>query len=291
MADFHTAAELLRLCERGGAPLSRVMIEREIELFETDEETARARMAKTLGVMRDAVDQALRRPQKSMGGLIGGEAAKIFARLEAGETVAGSVLTRAVAYSVGVLEVNASMGLIVAAPTAGASGVVPGVLLALADEHGFSDEALVDALFNTAAVGYLFMRNATVSGARGGCQAEVGTASAMAASAVVELSGGSAAMCLSAASMAIGNVLGVVCDPIAGLVEEPCQKRNAMGAANALAAAEIALAGITPLVNLDEAAEAMLRVGRSMPRELRETALGGLAATPSACAFCGPARQ
>ena len=177
------------------------------------------------------------------------------------------------------------MCLIVAAPTAGSSGVVPGVLLALQEEFHLSDEEITNALFNAGAVGYLAMRNATVAGAVGGCQAEVGVASAMAASAAVELMGGTPEQCLFAASTVLMNMLGLVCDPVGGLVECPCQSRNAAGAANALTAAEMALSGIRQPIPFDEMLAAMYSVGKKLPYELRETALGGCAATPSGCAF------
>ena len=185
-----------------------------------------------------------------------------------------------------VLETNASMGRIAAAPTAGSSGVLPAMLLACQDIHEFSDEQIVDALANAAGIGYLITRNATVSGAEGGCQAEVGAASATAASAACELFGGTPRQCFAAASNAIAGLLGLVCDPIAGLVEAPCQKRNATGVANALVSAQIALAGTDNLVDFDQTVDAMYKVGRSLPFELRESALGGLAAAPSACVFC-----
>ena len=186
-----------------------------------------------------------------------------------------------------VLEVNASMGHIVAAPTAGSAGVVPGLLLALQDCYHISDERLIDGLFNAGAVGYLAMRNATVAGAVGGCQAEVGVAAAMAASAAVELMGGEPEQCLNAATTVLMNMLGLVCDPVGGLVEYPCQNRNAAGAANALVAAELALSGIRQLIPFDEMLDVMYRVGRRLPSELRETALGGCAVAPSACQRCG----
>ena len=193
------------------------------------------------------------------------------------------MLSRAIAYSMAVLEVNASMGLIVAAPTAGSSGVVPGVLLALGEEKNLTDEQLFNGLLNASAIGYILMRNASVSGAEAGCQAEVGAASAMAASAAVEMMGGTPEMCLTAASIALSNLLGLVCDPIAGLVESPCQSRNAIGVANAVTCAELALSGITHPIPFDEMAEAMYRVGKSLPFELRETAMGGCAGTPTGC--------
>lgn len=195
-------------------------------------------------------------------------------------------MVRAIAYAMGVLEVNASMGLIVAAPTAGSSGVVPGVLLALQKEYDISDERVIDALFNASAIGYLAMQNATVAGAVGGCQAEIGVASAMAASATVELMGGTPLQCTEAASTVLMNMLGLVCDPVGGLVEYPCQNRNASGASNALIAAEMSLAGIHQLIPLDEMMDIMYTVGKKLPPELRETALGGCALSPSACARC-----
>lgn len=185
-----------------------------------------------------------------------------------------------------VLEVNASMGLIVAAPTAGSSGVLPGVLLALQEEKQLRDERIHHGLLNASAVGYILMRNASVSGAEAGCQAEVGAASAMAASAVVEIMGGTPEMSLQAASLAMSNLLGLVCDPIAGLVEAPCQSRNSIGASNAITCAELALAGVTHPIPFDEMAEAMYRVGKSIPFELRETAMGGCAGTPTGCSLC-----
>ena len=166
------------------------------------------------------------------------------------------------------------------------SCIVPGLLLAFQKVYGISDEAIRQVLFNAGAVGYLAMRNATVAGAVGGCQAEVGIASAMAASAAVELMGGTPRQCLDAASTVLMNMLGLVCDPVGGLVEYPCQNRNAAGVANALIATEMTLAGVPQLIPFDEMLEAMYKVGKRLPAELRETALGGCAATPSACEAC-----
>ena len=285
--DFKNGKELLELCESYGLPISQVMKQRECELGETSEEAVETRMKRALEIMKESAHTPLTMPKKSMGGLIGGEAKLIHEHCLAGKSMAGSVLSRAIAFSMAVLEVNSSMGLIVAAPTAGSSGIVPGLLLALQEEYGLPDSQILDALFNAGAIGYLAMRNATVAGAVGGCQAEVGVASAMAASAAVELMGGTPSQCLDAASTVLMNMLGLVCDPIGGLVECPCQGRNAAGAANALTAAEIALSGIRQLIPFDEMLDAMYAVGRRLPQELRETAMGGCAVTPSGCsAFC-----
>lgn len=284
--DFKNAAELLSLCRREAVPISRIMLLRECSLGETDTQAVMQRMAKALSIMRSSATIPLTQTMQSMGGLIGGQAQLLSVHAEAGKGICGAVLQKAVTYAMAVLEVNASMGLIVAAPTAGASGVVPGLLLALQEEYNISDERLLYGLLNSGAIGYLAMRNATVAGAVGGCQAEVGIASAMAASAAVELMGGSPEQCLDAASIVIMNMLGLVCDPVGGLVEYPCQNRNAAGVANALVAAEMSLSGIRQLIPFDEMLAVMYRVGRSLPCELKETALGGCAAAPSACERC-----
>ena len=283
--DFKSGAELLQLCRQENLPISQIMRRRECELAETTPDEVERRMARALEIMHDSAAQPLKTAVRSMGGLIGGQARKLSDHR--GRNVCGDVLSRAMTYAMAVQEVNASMGLIVAAPTAGSAGVVPGVLLALQEVRQIPDRRLLDGLFNAGAVGYLAMRNATVAGAVGGCQAEVGVASAMAASACVELMGGGPEACLDAASTVLMNMLGLVCDPVGGLVEYPCQNRNAAGAANALVAAELSLSGIRQLIPFDEMLETMYAVGRRLPAELRETALGGCATAPSACAACG----
>ncbi|OUP55995.1 L-serine ammonia-lyase, iron-sulfur-dependent, subunit alpha [Pseudoflavonifractor sp. An184] len=285
--DFKSSVELLELCRQTQCPISEVMRRRECELGETTRDQVDHRMAKVLEIMRASAALPLKKPSKSMGGLIGGESKKLYDHAARGKAICGDILQRAMTYAMGVAEVNASMGLIVAAPTAGSAGIVPGLLLALQDCYKISDDRLVDALFNAGAVGYLAMRNATVAGAVGGCQAEVGVAAAMAASATVELMGGTPEQCMDAGSTVLMNLLGLVCDPVGGLVEYPCQNRNAAGVANALIAAELSLSGVKQLIPFDEMLETMYAVGRRIPIELRETALGGCAATPSACARCG----
>ena len=282
--DFKNAKELLALCQEKNLPISEVMRQREILLGETSAKIVDQRMDRVLEIMKDAAFSPIKNPVKSMGGLIGGESRKLYEFQFQGKSLCGNVLSRSITYAMATLETNASMGLIVASPTAGSAGIVPG--LALQEVYEFSDEKIRQALFNAGAIGYLAMRNATVAGAVGGCQAEVGIASAMAASAAVELLGGTPLQCTYAASTVLMNMLGLVCDPVGGLVEYPCQNRNAAGVSNALIAAEMSLAGITQFIPLDEMIDTMYTVGKKLPAELRETALGGCAATPSACERC-----
>ena len=284
--DFKNAKELLALCQEKKLPISEVMRQREILLGETTAEIVDQRMDRVLEIMKDAAFSPIKDPVISMGGLIGGEARKLCEFHDLGKSLCGNVLGKGITYAMATLETNASMGLIVASPTAGSAGIVPGMMLALQEVYGFSDKKIRQALFNAGAIGYLSMRNATVAGAVGGCQAEVGIASAMAASAAVELLGGTPLQCTYAASTVLMNMLGLVCDPVGGLVEYPCQNRNAAGVSNALIAAEMSLAGIPQFIPLDEMIDAMYTVGKKLPAELRETALGGCAATPSACEKC-----
>lgn len=283
--NFYTGQALLEVCEKENISISEAMKRREMELGSISEEEIMTKLARAWEIMQNAATNPIKEPRKSIGGLLGGEAKKMNAFREAGNNLCGPMLSRALTYAMAVLEVNATMGLIVAAPTAGSSGVLPGVLLSYKEVMNIPDDVIYKGLLNASAIGYLLMRNASVSGAEAGCQAEVGAASAMAASAVVEMNGGTPKMCLAAASMALSNLLGLACDPIAGLVESPCQTRNSIGAANALTSAEMVLAGVTLPVPFDEMADAMYRVGKSLPFELRETALGGCAGTPTGCSL------
>ena len=290
MMDFKNAKELLHLCEEAGSSISDIMLKREIELGEISEIEALARMEKAFHIMRDSARTPVKTPVKSMGGLIGGEARKLSEHQAAGKGLCGPILEKAITYAMAVLETNSSMGLIVAAPTAGSAGIVPGLMLAFQEIYGSSDEQMIKVLFNAGAVGYLAMRNATVAGAVGGCQAEVGSAAAMAAAALVQMLKGTPKQALDAASIALSNLLGLVCDPVGGLVEVPCQNRNAIGVACAFSSAQLALSSIESLVPFDEMAKVMLAVGHAMPSSLRETAKGGIAIAPSAlsaCARCG----
>ena len=286
--DFLNGQTLLNLCEKEQISISAAMKEREITMGTLSSAEVDDKLTEVLTIMKNSAHKPIQNPGKSIGGLIGGEAKQVADHAKTNASVCGSMLSKAISYSMAVLEVNASMGLIVAAPTAGSSGVIPGTLLALQEEKELSDSTLYSGLLNASAIGYILMRNASVSGAEAGCQAEVGAASAMAASAVVEMMGGTPEMCLTAAGIALSNLLGLVCDPIAGLVESPCQSRNAIGVAHAITSAELALSGVTHPIPFDEMAEAMFRVGKSLPFELRETAMGGCAGTPTGCSLgCG----
>ena len=298
--DFSSGKALLSLCTSNEIPISEAMLRREIQLGETTRDAVLKKLSRSIEIMRTSTTQPLTNPIPSMGGLIGGEAQKVWngaksaipasSSIPASSTgpspLCGMTLSKAIAYAMAVLEVNASMGLIVAAPTAGSSGVIPGAVLSVCEDYGLGDAAVFDGLLNASAIGFLFMRNASVAGAEAGCQAEVGAASAMAASAIAQLLGGSPQQCLQAASLALSNLLGLVCDPIAGLVEAPCQTRNAIGVANAFTSAQLALASVNHPVPFDEMTEAMYKVGKSLPFELRETALGGNAGTPTGCSLC-----
>ena len=282
--DFSSGAEVLALCDARGFSIGEVMRRREADLRGASESAQL--MDAVLAAMRAEVSEPLARPLPSLGGLIGGEARTLFAGTGGPCDICGPVLTKAVAYAMAVLERSATMGVIVAAPTAGSSGVVPGCVLALQEERGLSNDQVADALYCAAAVGAIVEHAASVSGAEGGCQAEVGTASAMAAAALASLLGAAPRQCLTAASVAIANLLGLVCDPVRGLVEAPCQVRNAVGVANAFTAAQMAALGIGFAIPFDEVVEAMRQVGCALPTSLRETAQGGLAACPSACNGC-----
>ena len=283
--NFTNGAELLEYCEKEKKTISEAMFERETTFLEQDPEKTKEKMKKAWSIMQASAKKPLKENIVSMGGMIGGESRKLHTLRENGKNICGDVVSKAIAYAVGVLEVNASMGLIVAAPTAGSSGVIPGVFCSLQENFGFTDEEICKVLFNAAAVGYLITRNATTAGAEGGCQAEIGSAAAMAAPALVHLRGGTPSMMAHACAMAVKNLLGLVCDPVGGLVEVPCVKRNVIGAMDALSAAQMALAGIESRVPPDQVLDAMAEVGRSLPPSLRETGKGGLAATPFGMAY------
>lgn len=277
--NFSTGKELLELCKQSDKSIWEVMLIRESELQGVSTEEVENQMMISLEVMISSIKKGAVNDRKSVSGLIGGEAKMLEEYRLSGKAIAGDVIMKSVINSMAVLEINASMGKIVASPTAGSCGILPGSLVTVGLEKGKSKEEIVKSLITAAAVGYLFSKNATVSGAEGGCQAETGTASAMAAAGLVEMMGGTPEQALSAASFTIKNILGLVCDPIAGLVECPCQKRNALASTNAIISADMALAGMKTIIPFDEVVDTMYRVGKLISPTLRETALGGLADT------------
>lgn len=283
--DFTSGSELLKLCDNNHDKISDIMLQREITKGCMKEEEIINGLKKALSIMKEASHISIKTPKKSMGGLIGGEAQKFAEYTITNQNLCGEIISNAVEFGLSVMEVNASMGLIVAAPTAGSCGIIPGILNSLKKNCALSDKDLILGLLNCSAIGYLFTRNASVSGAQAGCQAEVGTASAMGASAITELMGGTPHQCLQAASLAISNLLGLVCDPIGGLVEAPCQSRNVIGISNAFVCAQMALSGITHPIPFDEMLTVMLNVGCNLSYELKETALGGNAGSPTGKTF------
>ena len=276
---FSTGEELISLCEAEQITIAEVMIRHQLEIDERSREDIVNEMFENLMTMQRSVSIGFDENQQTMTGNAGDNAEKLLAFAENANM--GYDMARICAAALAVTEVNASMGKIVAAPTAGSSGVLPAVLIMCSEKRGFTDQDLVNGLFAAGAVGIIIAKNASISGAEGGCQAEIGSAAAMAAAALAELCGASPKAALDAAAIAIKNILGLVCDPVAGLVECPCIKRNAMGAANAVLCADMALAGITSIIPFDEVVSAMKSVGRMMNSDLRETAKGGLAVTPT----------
>ncbi|WP_100403078.1 L-serine ammonia-lyase, iron-sulfur-dependent, subunit alpha [Bacillus sp. FJAT-42315] len=277
---FKSAAELVNRANEQQKKISDIMIEQEMTITGKTFDEVMSLMERNLDVMEQAVKRGLSGVQ-SLSGLTGGDAVLLQDYIAKGQTLSGPLLLDAVSKAVATNEVNAAMGTICATPTAGSAGVVPGTLFAVQDKLNPSKEEKVRFLFTAGAFGFIVANNASISGAAGGCQAEVGSASGMAAAAIVEMAGGAPAQSAEAMAITLKNMLGLVCDPVAGLVEVPCVKRNAMGAANALVAADMALAGVTSRIPCDEVIDAMYKIGQTMPTALRETAGGGLAATPT----------
>ncbi|WP_282034517.1 L-serine ammonia-lyase, iron-sulfur-dependent, subunit alpha [Metabacillus indicus] len=277
---FRNVAELVELAESKGVKIAEIMIQQEMEMTGRSREQILQMMDQNLTVMEQAVEKGLA-GVKSHSGLTGGDAVLMKAYIEKGNFLSGEYILDAVSKAVATNEVNAAMGTICATPTAGSAGVVPGTLFAVKNKLNPSRQEMIEFLFTSGAFGFVVANNASISGAAGGCQAEVGSASGMAAAAITELAGGTPSQAAEAMAITLKNMLGLVCDPVAGLVEVPCVKRNAMGAANAMIAADMALAGITSRIPCDEVIDAMFRIGQSMPTALKETAQGGLAATPT----------
>ncbi|MGO1470276.1 MAG: L-serine ammonia-lyase, iron-sulfur-dependent, subunit alpha [Tissierella sp.] len=278
---FNRAEEILQKCKEENKSISDVIIEKEMESFGLTYEKLIEKMRESLEVMKLSANAGLEKEVKSVSGLTGGNAKKIEDYKNKGKTLAGNFINSAMAKAFSTAEVNASMGKIVASPTAGASGIIPSAFLSVKEKLDLSDEDLIKGLFTSAGIGEIIAKNSTISGAEGGCQAECGAAAAMAAGALVEMAGGDPEDSFNASSFALTNIMGLVCDPVAGLVEYPCALRNSSGVVNAITSADMALAKVQSLVPFDEVVDAMSKVGKSMPAALRETAMGGLAATPT----------
>ncbi|MHC5226933.1 L-serine ammonia-lyase, iron-sulfur-dependent, subunit alpha [Enterococcus sp. LJL99] len=238
-------------------------------------------MERNLAVMKQSIEEGVT-GVTSVTGITGGDAARLNSYLSNGQFLSGETILTAVRNAVAVNEVNAKMGLICATPTAGSAGVVPGVLMAAIERLDLTHEQQIDFLFTAGAFGLVIANNSSISGAEGGCQAEVGSASAMASAALVCAAGGSAEQAAQAVAITLKNMMGLICDPVAGLVEVPCVKRNALGSSQAFISADMALAGIRSVIPPDEVVAAMYQVGRQMPQIFKETAEGGLAVTPTA---------
>ena len=287
--SFLSCEEMLAAARSQNISLSEAILRSDLAESRLTEAHSREMMHHLWQVMQ-ATSRDYDPAQRSRSGLSGGDAAKVEQAHQEGKSLGGDYLAAVTAEALKTAECNACMKRIVAAPTAGSCGVLPAVLLPLARSGEADEESICDALYVAAGFGQVIAARATLAGAEGGCQAEVGTASAMAASALVELLGGTPAQCLDAASLAIANTLGLVCDPVGGMVEFPCQARNAMGVACAMSSAQLALSGVGCPIPFDEVVDAMAAVGAALPATLRETAEGGLAATPTArggCASCG----
>lgn len=266
--------------------ISQVVLKEQAEALEVDEKVILDQMYKTLEVMKSSVENGLDKDKRSISGLTGGDAYKLKQKVDLGENICGRTFGNALVKALAVSQTNACMGKIVASPTAGSCGIMPAALLTVANENNFTDEELVMSMLTASGIGMVIARNASISGAEGGCQAECGSASAMTAGALVELFGGNPIQVENACAIAIKNILGLVCDPVAGLVEIPCIKRNASGVANAFVGAELALAGIESAIPADEVILAMKQIGNTMSPTLKETAEGGLATTPTGKKLC-----
>ncbi|RAS87820.1 L-serine ammonia-lyase, iron-sulfur-dependent, subunit alpha [Priestia endophytica] len=276
---IQSMAELVQACESEGKTIGEMMMTMEVKKSGKDEETIIGMMEERLIKMKDAVDIGIKDNSTAPSGLSGGDAVKMDGYINQGKALSGQYISNAMTFSLATSESNARMEVIVATPTAGAAGILPGILFSLHKNDGTPYKDLVMGLFTASMLGYVIANRSFISGAAGGCQAEVGSATAMAAGTIVELKGGTPKQAVNATAIAMKSLLGLVCDPVAGLVEVPCIKRNVMGTSIAFSAADLSLAGIESRIPCDEVIEAMHKIGKNMPRTLRETALGGLAMT------------
>jgi len=276
---YTSIQELIEAATKEGKKISQIAKRLEAEELETTEEKLTKAMKEKYDVMKRSVEIGLTQELNSMSGLTGKEGKRFWEYIP--KSISGRVIAKAIARAMAVGNVNASMGKIVAAPTAGASGILPSVIITVGEKLNSSEDEIIDALFTAGAIGKVIAIRASLSGAEGGCQAECGSAAAMAAGATVELAGGTPNQVGDAVALALKSIMGLVCDPVAGLVEIPCIKRNGILASVAISAADISLAGIKSVIPPDEVIDAMKSVGEMLPNELKETALGGIAVTPT----------
>lgn len=281
MIKYDSLRDIVKRAQASDRTISQIVLTEQAAFFERDEDDIFTEMMNTLHVMKESIFRGINNRELSVSGLIGMNASLYASYIDSGKSICGDILSKVILYSLAVSEQNACMGRIVAAPTAGSCGVLPAVITALSEAHGICEEKQVMALFTAGAAGMVIAHIASISGAASGCQAECGAAAAMAAAACTEMFSGSPKAVENACALALKNMLGLVCDPVAGLVEVPCVKRNAISASIALSAADMALAGIESVIPADEVISAMNSIGEMMPSSLKETSKAGLAVTPS----------
>lgn len=276
---YHSCSQLLEMAEAQGVPIHEIVIENEMKNSDVSRAEVIEKMKDRYGIMCSSAERALDQPLPTEGGLLTGIASKQYQYAQSGDTLCGRFINTVMARALSGSEVNASMGKICAMPTAGSCGIVPAVLISVGEEYNKTEEDVLKALITASGLGAIVVENATVAGSEGGCQAECGVAAAMAAAGAVELKGGTPAMSMEAFSFSLVNIMGLICDPVAGLVQIPCAQRNASQAVNAMISADMALSGVRFPIPTDEVIEAMYKVGKLLPVQLRETAMGGIAAT------------
>lgn len=279
--SYNSIQELFNLAEERDVPLSQIVLETESVLTERSNEDIYNEMERRYEVMKSSAKNALFESRKTAGGLIEGITKTHYSYTLKGDTLSGDFINKVMSRALSCSEVNASMGKICAAPTAGSCGIIPAVVISLEEALNLPKKDVLDALLSASGIGAVITKNATVAGAEGGCQAECGVAAAIAACAAVQMKGGTRRQCINAVSIALMNVMGLVCDPVAGLVQVPCAQRNASQAVNAIISADMALAGMESIIPVDQIIDAMYKVGKMLPMELKETAKGGIAHTPA----------
>lgn len=297
--NYNSVAHLVECAKKENKKISQLVMEQQAVFMELSEEEIFNFMEESYQVMEESIKGGLAKDLKSASGLTGGDAYKMKEYIKKGNTLTGDIMANSLMAAIAVSEFNASMGKIVASPTAGSCGILPSVLSVVGKARNIYRKDIIKSLFTASGIGMVIANNASLAGAEGGCQAECGSAAAMAAAAAVELCGGTPDMVSYSVGIALQNIMGLVCDPVAGLVEVPCIKRNASGAANALISAEIALAGIENVIPTDEIIFAMKEVGDAMHPSLKETAQGGIAATKTGKKLfseifgsdCGPCKK